>query len=938
VAIPSGSRLDRYEILSLLGAGGMGVVYLASDTKLDRNVALKILPDAVASDQQRMRRFVQEAKAAAALNHPNIAHIYEIGEVNGTNFIAMEFVDGHTLRELIHGGQTDLKRLLKSLQQVAEGLAKAHAAGIVHRDLKPDNIMITRDGYAKILDFGLSKLVEQQKPTSTGDPTLSEAATAIIPQHSLPGTVMGTVGYMSPEQVQGKVNETDHRSDIFSLGCILFEAATGRKAFEGKDAIDSLHKIVHGPTPQIKDFNPVAPEELQRIIRRCLAKDPEKRYQTIKDVALELEELQLDLKGVTDSEYSLEPSSGSWAASSRGSQAGPESTHQSGTRATQIGTRPTSSAEYLITEIKRHKTSAMLFVASVVLLAGFAFLLSRVIGGRTAQDKPAAKPGASSQEMKISRLTARGKVQTAAISPDGKFLSYVQNEGEQQSLWIKQIATNSNVEIVAPGQTNYFDLTFTPDGNYVYYVAKDGSASLRTVFRVPTLGGTPARILTNASAAVSFSPDGRQFVFERYDGNTTESTLLIASADGTGERKLASRSRHEWFIPSGLAWSPDGLLIACGVGDDRQELQMTMAVINVSDGVLKELTAQRWSSIVRAAWLTDGSGIVFCARGKTEAARQIWQISFPNGEARRITHDLNSYLDISITSDSNALVAAQYDLTAGVWVSPNADLNRARQITSGHDDGAGGIAWTPDGQIVYASSASGSSEIWIMNQDGTNQKQLTNDSFMKHTPAVSPDGRFVVFVSERAGVRLWRIGLDGGSPTQLTNGNYDTNPRISPDGHWVVYSSYSSGKLVLWKVAISGGAPTQLTDVSSAEPDISPDGKLIACFYNDAGGAARMMVLPFEGGAAIKTFNLPQTVYWEMAPHWTPDGRALTYIEKHGDSMNLWLQPFAGGPPSQLTDFKQGGILRREWSRDGKQIAIVRGVATSDAVLISNFR
>ena len=292
MTLGAGTKLGRYEIRSKIGEGGMGEVYLAHDTKLDRRVALKILPAEVALNRDRMERFIREAKSAAALNHSNIAHIYEIGEHDGVNFIAMEFVDGETLGEKIRD-QTPLPKLLEYLRQAAEGLAKAHAAGIVHRDLKPDNIMIGRDGYAKILDFGLAKLVEPQQ--SSADDAPGEIATRLLAQHSTPGMVMGTAGYMSPEQAQGRVKEIDHRSDIFSFGCVLFEAATGRKAFKGKDTIDSLHKLVHAPTPQIKDFNPVAPDELQRIVRRCLAKERDDRYQTIKDVAIELKELRREL-------------------------------------------------------------------------------------------------------------------------------------------------------------------------------------------------------------------------------------------------------------------------------------------------------------------------------------------------------------------------------------------------------------------------------------------------------------------------------------------------------------------------------------------------------------------------------------------------------------------------------------------------------------------
>src|SRR5882762_4202171 len=294
MSITAGTKLGRYEIRSKIGEGGMGEVYLAEDTQLRRRVALKILPLEVASNRDRMRRFTQEAQAAAALNHPHIAHIYEIGEADGLNFIAMEFIDGVTLREKIHRERTELRKLLRYLQHAAEGLAKAHAAGIVHRDLKPDNIMITRDGHAKILDFGLAKLIEPQ-PLPGGDS--SEVATAVLPQHSTPGTVMGTVGYMSPEQAQGNTKEIDQRSDIFSFGCILFEAATGKKPFEGESVIKSLHMVVYEPAPPITELNPSAPTELQRIVRRCLAKDPDDRYQSVKEVAIELKELRRELEG-----------------------------------------------------------------------------------------------------------------------------------------------------------------------------------------------------------------------------------------------------------------------------------------------------------------------------------------------------------------------------------------------------------------------------------------------------------------------------------------------------------------------------------------------------------------------------------------------------------------------------------------------------------------
>ena len=375
MSLVSGTKLGRYEIRSQLGAGGMGEVYLALDTKLDRKVALKILPPEVAGNQDRMNRFVQEAKAAAALNHPNIAHVYEIDEFYGQHFIAMEFIDGQTLRECI-SRQTDLRKLLRYLQHVAEGLAKAHAAGIVHRDLKPDNIMITRDGHAKILDFGLAKLVEpqEQKADRQGGQS-SQTATAVTALHSTPGIIRGTAGYMSPEQAQGRTKEVDHRADIFSFGCILYEAAAGRKAFEGRDILDSLHKIVYAPTPLIKETNAAAPDQLQRIVRHCLAKDPEERYQTIKDVVIELKDVRRELEGA-GVDTTVPPLTGSMSITPVGAETDVRRVFSAtaSTPPASVSTRA-SSAEYIFTRIKQHKLAGISLVVLVIGIVGFAAYL-----------------------------------------------------------------------------------------------------------------------------------------------------------------------------------------------------------------------------------------------------------------------------------------------------------------------------------------------------------------------------------------------------------------------------------------------------------------------------------------------------------------------------------------------------------------------------------
>ena len=380
------SILSHYRIVSKIGAGGMGEVYVAEDTRLNRKAALKLLLPEFVANQDRLRRFELEAKAAAALSHPNIAHIYEVGESDGNHYIAMEFVDGDTLTKKMHSDRPSLTTLLKYLLQVAEGLSKAHGAGIVHRDLKPDNIMVTRDGYAKILDFGLAKLIEPQSSSITSE----DAATAVMPAQpmSVAGAVMGTVGYMAPEQAQGK--PVDQRSDIFSFGCILYEAATGQRAFEGDSAIDTLHKIIYSTPAPVTDINPALPADLQRIIRRCLAKEPEKRYQTIRDAANDLDDLQREIDVDSIGGRTIPPAS-STGEDSRATQA---SNSRYNTSNSAVQQTSTSSAEYLVSQIGNHKREVAggLLVLIALTAFGYWYSIKRTEGSSEAISSLAVMP------------------------------------------------------------------------------------------------------------------------------------------------------------------------------------------------------------------------------------------------------------------------------------------------------------------------------------------------------------------------------------------------------------------------------------------------------------------------------------------------------------------------------------------------------------------
>jgi len=915
MTLDSGTRLGRYEIHSKIGEGGMGEVYLAEDVRLHRKVALKILPSEVASNHDRMRRFNQEATAAAALNHPHIAHVYEIGEAGGVNFIAMEFIDGATLREKIHLEKTDLPKLLRHLQNVAEGVAKAHAAGIMHRDLKPDNIMITADGHAKILDFGLAKLIERP-PTPASGSGSSELPTAVLSSHSTPGTVLGTVGYMSPEQAQGKTREIDQRSDIFSFGCILYEAATAQRAFEGKDALDSLHKIVHEPTPQISDVNPAAPLELQRIVRRCLAKDPEDRYQTIKDVAIELRDLRREMENVAVSE------------STSASFGKPAFRSAPAARSTST-TIPTSSAQYIVSGIKRHKATTVIVVGLMALaLMAIGFGIYRMIERK--------KVALSFQSAKFARLTSTGKTIKAAISPDGKWLVHVTDDGGHQSLWLKRVAViNSDTQIVPPAELYYSGVAFSPNGNYVYYSVQEKNDPRGTLFQVPVPGGPIRKLLTGINNAVAFSPDGNQIAFFYYFED--QDRLMIANADGTGERQLSIRGGNEFFFRAGfaaLSWSPDGKLLAVPVGNGAENY-MSVATISIDTGQIKPLTQRKWYEVRQLAWLGDGSHLLFSAKEKGSNTFKIWQLSYPAGEAQAITSDLNSYSTISLTADFTELATVQAETVANIWVMPGFDTGHATQITQGRNLNSE-PSWTPDGKLVYSSNMATGFDLYLMDAGGGNPKRLTANAGTNGQPSTSPDGRYIIFSSDRTGApHIWRMDVDGGNQKQLTDKS-DASADCSPDGRWVVYVS-TLNKETVWKVSIDGGPLLQLTEKLSFAPAISPDGKQIACFYfEDQNSAAKLAILPFEGGQPVKTFPLAAQAGTNLS--WNTDGSAVLYVVTSAGVSNVWGQPIDGKPPKQLTNFTSDRIFWFDLSRDGKQIALSRGSQTSDVILISNIK
>jgi len=937
MSLDAGTKFGRYEILSQLGKGGMGEVYLAKDLKLDRNVALKILPAELASSRERMLRFVQEAKAAAALNHPNVAHVYEISEHDGLNFIAMEYVEGRTLREKIHYEQTELRKLIKYLQQVAGGLAKAHAAGIVHRDLKPDNIMITRDGYAKILDFGLAKLVEIPTPGPDGG-TISDAATVALEPHSIPGRLLGTVGYMSPEQAQGKTGQIDHRSDIFSFGCMLFEAVTRNRPFQGESNVQSLYRIVYEPAPLVKDFNPTASPELQRVIRRCLQKDPDERYQSIQDVALELKELRREMEGDTQFDSTIPPSS----RSQMGSQMGDASRSQVSTTAT-IGSQSStvnvsavstmSSSEIILGEVKKHKRGLTLAVV-LILIAGVAAII-----WWKSSTTPRAAPF---RNVKITRLTTGGKIGNAAIkgytsiSPDGKYVVFRTTESGKDSLWVRQVSTGSLVKIVPDSESKIGPTAFSRDGEFVYYSVFDNP--LGTLFQVPVLGGSPRRIMAGVTSPVTLSPDGKQLAFVR--PSSSESNLFVANSDGTGERKIASRKLPAYFsFVGGPSWSPDGKTIACGAGAYSGSLSATIVSVPAEGGPEKTITPQNWVSVSRVLWLGDGSGLLVAAVPELiSTGTQLWYVSYPGGEVRRVTNDLNAYgtSSLGLTADSRTLVTVQAEKSAQLWVvTPGEDLSKAKQITSGKYDGDS-LAWTGDGRILYTAPSGEQSDVWSINADGTANKQVTGDVYTEGLGCVSPDGRFVVFSSNRSGnFNIWKLDQTTGEQNQLTQGTeLDSQPECSRDGQWVLFKSWRQGKATFWRVPVVGGTPEQVSDKYSQWAAISPDGKLVALrYFDDQSNTNKVAVVPFAGGEPLANLEV-STSFRDVGLGWTADSRSIVYADTRENADNIWSLPIEGGTARQLTHFNTGLIFAFQVSRDGKQIALSRGTQTDDVILL----
>ena len=867
----------------------MGVVYLAEDTHLGRNVALKFLSDS--TDQHYRARFLREARAVSTLSHPHIAVVHDYGETpEGQPFIVMEYIKGETLGDLLHSSALTITQAVEVVEAVAEALAAAHARGIIHRDIKPTNVIVDKEGEVKVLDFGLVKHLEEEYAPGGGP----DANTLLGRTSS--NVIIGTPLYLSPEQAMGA--EVDARSDLFALGALLYECLAGRPAFSGNSVIEIGAQILHFNPPPPSSINKRVHPELDRITLKALAKKPESRYQTAAEMIADLNAAQKSLD------------------------------NEDGHRTQRlVASKPSHSSAFksISDSLRRPRLSIGVFLVAVALVA----LALWTVLKRYDVTPPF-------QKMKVTRLTNTGKSRDATISPDGKYVIYVVEENGQQSLWRRHVPTTSNTQIVAPGDGTFDGLTFSPDSNYLYYVQEKNDVG--TLFKMPALGGASQRLIANIDSHPSVSPDGTRLAFVRLQKTQGEYQLIVAASDGSEERKISTRKQGGFFSLYGsTAWSPNGKTIVCAAGSFSGGYHMNLIEVDVQDGIEKPVVSQNWYQIVYVVWKRDGRALILAASDQPVSPFQIWHVSYPEGKVGRITNDLIDYNSVAMTDDARTLATLQVDRLTNIWVLPNGEMDRAKQITSGVGH-TNGVSWTPDGKILYSTVASGDLNVWLMEADGNRKTQLTASVGVNYFAVTSPDGRYIAFASNRNGpFNIWRMDADGSNPKQLTTGGTDLNPSFSPDGKFLVYESFINGVPMLWKVSIDGGAATQLTKFFSSFPAVSPDGKMIACRYLDQKtNSPSIALIAIDGGQVIRTLNIP-VHFWQRI-RWTLDGLALTYVDVRDGIANIWSQSVDGGQPKQLTDFKSDLIFSYDWSRDGKELACERGMETSDVVLITDYQ
>jgi eukaryotic-like serine/threonine-protein kinase len=914
-----GQTISHYRILEKLGGGGMGVVYKAFDTRLERFVAIKFLPDEVAHDHQAVERFRREARAASAINHPNICTIHEIGEENGRAFIVMELLEGRTLRELIAAHPLEMPLLLELSISIADALDAAHSRGILHRDIKPANIFVTARGQAKILDFGLARV----------DPLVLsyayDGSTATQEHLTSPGSALGTVAYMSPEQTRGK--GLDSRSDLFSFGAILYEMATGTLPFRGETSAVIFEAILNrDPAPPLR-FNPDLPPELERIILKALEKDREFRYQHASDVRSDLQRL----KRQTESSRTAVHVTSAPRDSVRVTSVAPAAA-------------PYSSSSVLIAEARRHKVAAFTVAALlVVLLVAGSFGIYKLIARN--------RPLIDTRAMTIRRATDNGMVGPAvALSPDGKLVAYSIRDRGKYSLLVRHTATGSEVTIVAPQAAYCGNPAFTPDGDYLYYVNEDVSNNhLWNLYSVPSLGGQSRRVVADVNSRPAFSPDGKRIAYLRAssdsDGNQTYK-LLVAGADGNGEHVILAAPTASF---SDVAWSRTEDLIAIGAFDRSRPRPSSILVLH-PDGKLAHTFSLEFPELASSlAWLPGPSGLFF-SHSTTEDDGQIWFQPYPNGERVRLSNDFNAYSSLSFSADGTSLAASQRHSEAAIYVgdSPAVLNDRVywRLTRVSNEQYMGRLpAWAASGKLLQESH---DAHLYIANPDGSGKSRLLQGSLPESWPASCGSDDTIVFSrwDDQGGSNVWRLNLKIGDLKQVTHTRRAISPSCTPDGKWVFYSGFAPDNAAwrISKIPVQGGDPIEVARTGGfTATEVSPDGRFVLYFKWQAQGEITRIsftVQKIDGGAPVTQIEAPPDAD-PSTIRWTPDGKAFAYLRILADGNHLFMQKLSGEPPIDLMHFTSeprsvGGVA---WSHDGKKIAVQRVRQNdTDVVLFSGFK
>ena len=888
MSLPPRARIGAYEIISALGAGGMGEVYRARDLSLGRDVALKVLPKDFAADPERLRRFEQEARAAAALSHPNIVAIYGFGtDGDLAPYLTTELLEGQTLRERLMQGEMPVRKAIDVGLQTALGLAAAHDRGILHRDLKPENVFLTRDGVVKILDFGLAKVVAPDRKASDHGATVTSTE---------PGLVIGTVGYMSPEQVRGQA--ADFRSDIFSLGAILYELLSGKRAFRGPTPADTMSAILKEEPAELSGSGRNLPPGLSRIVHRCLEKNPGERFQSARDLAFNLEMLSRD-------------ESGSAAA---------------------IGTAPDRSTPKWF--------PWAVAAAAVLVAAGVALYAAR---GRTASSE-------SSVVTHLMRLTDFvGMEEFPALSPDGKSVAFTADAGGRRQVWVRLLAGGTPLQVTRDDADHLYPRWSSDSSSLIYFSPSSEPDGEGKIWQVPALGGT-ARPLVSSVSGADWSHDGKHIAY--LHPNQGGLDLMIAETDGLNPRKVTALSSE--YNYSDLRWSPDDQKIGFQRG---RTFDYDVFYVPAAGGDVQPVTHDG-NPLDGYAWLPDGSGVVYSSsRGDTVLylrTMNLWSVETGGRNLRQLTFGETSYNSPDVDRQGN-IVASRTRMQFDIWRYPidgsaEENVRRGAQIT--HQTGS---VQTPsvspgDSELVYLSDSGGHGNLWVLNLQTQQNRQVTFEHDPEVTvgvPVWSPDGKHIAYVKRGHtgwNVDLWLMNPDGSDAHKISDGGGWAC--WSPDSRWLYFSPPSQNGFRIDKISPGGGAIQSVRE-EGQKPAVDASGKLYFVQTLPAiNGLSDMEILvadPDNGTARNLTrISGSQLSAWVlMQPVLSPDGKWLAMLLTDGPTTNIWAQPTDGGKIRRITDFGTQAIFigrRVSWSSDGKSIYAAVGKGEGDIVLLSNLK